>query len=139
MWISIGHSPQLIFWRHHSDLMNFHLLRGMLHDFSSIDKKVLLNSLNDKLCLITNSRLLINGLYSSLNGFWPLSNRSIFIWGFLKDDILACVEIWDSYRVIISWRILVSFRGFFEDYVFAWWKYLSFHDSSSSALRYFLM
>jgi hypothetical protein len=27
-----------------------------------------------------------------------------------------------SYRVIISWRILVSFRGFFEDYTFAWWN-----------------
>jgi len=33
--------------------------------------------------------------YSSL-GFWPLgNNRSIFIWGFLKDDISACVETWD--------------------------------------------
>jgi hypothetical protein len=30
---------------------------------------------------------------SSLRDFWPLgNNRSIFIWGFLKDDILACVE-----------------------------------------------
>jgi len=26
-----------------------------------------------------------------------------------------------NYRVIISWRILISFRGFFEDYIFAWW------------------
>ncbi len=25
-------------------------------------------------------------------------------------------------RVMISWRILVSFRGFFEDYIFAWWN-----------------
>jgi hypothetical protein len=25
-----------------------------------------------------------------------------------------------SYRVIISWRILVSFRGIFEDHIFAW-------------------
>jgi hypothetical protein len=37
--------------------------------------------------------------YNSLSkGFWPLgnNNRSIFfIWGFLEDDILACVEIWD--------------------------------------------
>jgi len=38
--------------------------------------------------------------------FGPPSNRSIFIWGFLKDDVLACVETWDlSYRVIISGRI----------------------------------
>ncbi len=28
-----------------------------------------------------------------------------------------------SYRVIISWRILVSFRGFFlEDNIFVWWN-----------------
>jgi hypothetical protein len=34
--------------------------------------------------------------------------------GFLKDDILACVGNFEiSYRVMISWRILVSFRGFF--------------------------
>jgi hypothetical protein len=31
------------------------------------------------------------------------------------------------YRVIISWRFLVSFRGFFEDYSML--KYLSFHNS----------
>ncbi len=30
--------------------------------------------------------------YSSLMDFWPLGNRSIFICGFLKDDILARVE-----------------------------------------------
>ncbi len=50
------------------------------------------------------------------------TNRSILIWGFLKDDILACVETWISYRVIKSWRILVSFTGFFEDCIFAWWN-----------------
>ncbi len=33
--------------------------------------------------------------YSSLRDFGPLGSRSIFIWGFLKDDILACVETWD--------------------------------------------
>jgi len=31
--------------------------------------------------------------YSSLRDFG--GNRSIFMWGFLKDDILACVETWD--------------------------------------------
>ncbi len=25
----------------------------------------------------------------------PVGSRSIFIWRFLKDDILACVETWD--------------------------------------------
>jgi len=41
-------------------------------------------------------------------------------------------------RIIISSRILVSFRGFFEDYIFCMVKYLSFHNSSF-ALRYILM
>jgi hypothetical protein len=27
-----------------------------------------------------------------------------------------------SYRVIISWRILVSFGAFFESYILAWWN-----------------
>jgi hypothetical protein len=41
-------------------------------------------------------------------------NRSIFIWGFLKNDIFCFVlKLEISYRIIISWRILVSFRGFF--------------------------
>jgi hypothetical protein len=43
------------------------------------------------------------------------------------------------YSVLISWRILVSFKkDFFEDYIRVWWNYLSFHHSSF-ALRYFLM
>jgi len=42
-----------------------------------------------------------------------------------------------SYRVVIFWRILVYFREFFEDYIFAMVKYLSFHNSSSFALRHF--
>jgi len=36
--------------------------------------------------------------YSSLRDFGPEgnnNNRSIFIWGFLTHDILACVETWD--------------------------------------------
>ncbi len=35
-----------------------------------------------------------------------------------------------SYSVIISWRILVSFRGFFQRLYFCRVKYLSFHNSS---------
>jgi len=54
----------------------------------------------------------------------------MIFWVVLKLEI-------NSYRVIImSWRILVSFRGFFEDYNFCVVKYLSFHNSSF-ALRYF--
>jgi hypothetical protein len=50
---------------------------------------------------------------------------------FERWHILACVETFEiSYRVIISWRILVSFRGFFEDHSFCMAKYLSFHNSS---------
>ncbi len=37
-----------------------------------------------------------------------------YVWLVLKLEI--------CYRVLISWRILVSFRGFFEDYIFAWWN-----------------
>jgi hypothetical protein len=37
--------------------------------------------------------------YNSLRDFGPYkvinNNRSIFIWGVLKDDILACDETWD--------------------------------------------
>jgi hypothetical protein len=41
-----------------------------------------------------------------------------------------------NYRVIVSWRILVSFRGILEDYIFCMVKYLRFHKSSF-AFRYF--
>ncbi len=41
-----------------------------------------------------------------------------------------------SNRVIIFWRILVSCRGFFEDYIFAMVKYLSFHNSSFALRRF---
>jgi hypothetical protein len=34
-------------------------------------------------------------VYSSLRDFWPTSSRSIFIGGFLKHYILACVETRD--------------------------------------------
>ncbi len=33
-----------------------------------------------------------------------------------------CWNLRLSYRAIISWRILVSSRGFFEDYILAWWN-----------------
>ncbi len=43
-----------------------------------------------------------------------------------------------KYRVIISWKIFVSFRGFFGRLYFCMVKYLSFHNSSF-ALRCFLV
>ncbi len=42
------------------------------------------------------------------------------------------------YRVKISWRILISFRGYFEDHAFAWWN-IWVSIISFFALRYFLM
>jgi hypothetical protein len=47
---------------------------------------------------------------TGLNQGWTGTTTRLEPLGFLKDDILACVEI--SYRVIISWRNLVSFRDF---------------------------
>jgi hypothetical protein len=48
--------------------------------------------------------------YSSFKVFWPLGNRSIsIIWGFLKDDILACVETWDE---LLCYNILKDFSFF---------------------------
>jgi hypothetical protein len=49
------------------------------------------------------------GLFS-YEDFWKM-----IFWLVLKLEI--------SYRaIIISWRILVSFRGFFEEYIFTWWN-----------------
>jgi hypothetical protein len=78
--------------------------------------------------------------YSSLMDFGPL----VMIGLFLYEDFWKMPFFWlvlkleISYRVIKSWRILVSFRGFFEDYNFCIVKYLSF-PNSSFALRYFFM
>jgi len=88
--------------------------------------------------------------YSSLMNFGPLgdnnnnNNRSIFLYeDFWKMIFWLVLKLEISYRVMILWRILVSFRGFFfEDYIiFAWWNILNFHNNSSFALRYiyFLM
>jgi hypothetical protein len=61
--------------------------------------------------------------YNSLMGFWPLGNRPIFIWGFSEGDTFWLVlKLETSYRVLISWRILVSFRGICDGYIFAWWN-----------------
>ncbi len=61
--------------------------------------------------------------------------------GFLKDGylgLLVFIKLEISYnRVMISWRILVYFRGFFWRLYFCLVKYLNFHNSSF-ALRYLL-
>ncbi len=50
---------------------------------------------------------------------------------------LVFIKLEISYRVMISWRILVYFRGFFWRLYFCMVKYLNFHNSSF-ALRYLL-
>ncbi len=87
-------------------------------------------------------RFIIIEEYSSLrDGFWSLSNRSLFLyedfWKMMIFWLVLKLEI-SYHRVLTSWMILISFREFFEDYIFAWWKYLSFNNSSF-ALRYFSM
>jgi hypothetical protein len=42
-------------------------------------------------------------------------------------------------RVIIFWRILVSFKGFFEGYIFAWWNYIWVSIILLFVLRYIFM
>jgi hypothetical protein len=66
--------------------------------------------------------------YSSLRDFGPLGNniRSIFILGFLKDDILACdlrlvIDLWYLEGFWFLWEDL-----FFEAYIFAWWNIFIF-------------
>ncbi len=47
------------------------------------------------LVLPTKARIIVFRFiieYSSLRDFWAQGNRSILIIGFLKDDVLACVE-----------------------------------------------
>ncbi len=55
--------------------------------------------------------------------FWYEDFWKMIFWLVLKLEI--------SYRVMISWRILVSFRGFFWRLYFRMGKYLNFHNSSS--------
>ncbi len=61
--------------------------------------------------------------YSSLRDFGPYI-IDLFLYedlrGFMKDVFWLVLKLEISYRAIISWRILVSFRGFFEDYIFPW-------------------
>jgi hypothetical protein len=62
--------------------------------------------------------------YSSLRDFYrPLdnNNRSIFLYeDFGKMIFWFVLKLEISYGVIISQRNLISFGGFFENYIFAW-------------------
>ncbi len=73
---------------------------------------------------------------SSLRDFGPCV-IGLFLYGdFWKMIFWLVLKLEISCRVIISWRILVSFRGFFEDYIFAWWN-MSFHNSSFAIIYFF--
>ncbi len=75
-------------------------------------------------CVFLTLQITLIGLFL-YEDFWQM-----IFWLVLKLEI--------SYTVIISWRILVSFRDFFEDYIFCMVKYLIFRNSSF-AFRNFLM
>jgi hypothetical protein len=74
---------------------------------------------------------------SSLRDFGPWVIGLFLYEDFWKMIFWLVLKLEINYRGIISWRILVSFRRFFEDYIFAWWNIFSFHNSSFP-LRYFL-
>jgi hypothetical protein len=76
--------------------------------------------------------------YSSLRDFGPYLIGLFFYEDFWNMIFWLVFKPEISYRVIISWRTFVSFRGCFEDYIFCMVSYLSFHNSSL-ALRYFWM
>jgi hypothetical protein len=78
--------------------------------------------------------------YSSLRYFGPCIIVGLFLYDdFWKMIFWLVLKLISYYRVITSWRILVSFRGFFWRLCFAWWNIWVLHTSSSFALRYFLM
>ncbi len=60
--------------------------------------------------------------YSSLRDFGPYIIDLFLYEDFWKMIFWVVLKLETSYRVVISWRILVSFIGFSEDYIFAWWK-----------------
>jgi len=69
--------------------------------------------------------------YSSLMDFGPQVIIGRFLYEeFWKMIFWVVLKLEINYRVIISWRILVSFRGFFGKLCFCMMKYLSFHNPS---------
>jgi hypothetical protein len=76
--------------------------------------------------------------YSSLMDFGPYLIGLFLYDDFWKMIFWLVLKLEINYRVIISWRILGFFRGFFEDYIFAWWNIWVF-IILSFALRYLLI
>ncbi len=75
--------------------------------------------------------------YSSLMDFGPQVVGLFLYEDFQRMIFWLVLKLEIRYRVMISWRILVPFRGFFLRLYFCMMKYLNFHNSSF-ALRYFL-
>jgi hypothetical protein len=64
--------------------------------------------------------------YSSLRNF-DLQVTGLFLYeDFWKMKFWLVLKLEISYRVITSWKILISFEGCFEDYIFAWWNIWDF-------------
>jgi hypothetical protein len=77
--------------------------------------------------------------YSSLRDFGPQVIIGLFLYeDFWKMIFWLVLKLEITYRVIITWPILVSSGGLFWRLYFCMLKYLSFHNSSF-ALRYILM
>ncbi len=58
--------------------------------------------------------------YFTMGGVRPMGRVGFKIMGSHINAYLGSER--NEYTLVISWRILVSFRGFFEDYIFAWWN-----------------
>jgi hypothetical protein len=74
--------------------------------------------------------------YSSLRDFYrPLVNRLSFIcedfWKMIFWLVLKLEISYNRVIIIISWRILVCFRRFFEHYIFCMVKYLSVNGKAT--------
>ncbi len=85
-------------------------------------------SLQDSLCLLalpTKPRMFLFRFIiecSSLMDFRPCVIRLFLYEDFWKMIFWLVLKLGISYQVIITWRILVSFRRFLEDYIFAEWN-----------------
>jgi hypothetical protein len=60
--------------------------------------------------------------YSSLMDFGPRAVGLFLYEDFWKMIFWLVLKLEISYRVILSWKSLISFKGFSEDYIFSWWN-----------------
>jgi len=91
------------------------------------------------LALPTKARILCwDSLHSSLKDFCHKVVGLFLYEDFWNIIVWLVLKFKISYRVIISWMILVSFRGFFWRLYFCMVKYLNLHNFSF-ALKYFKM